>query len=303
MKKLSRKQTTMRVSFVSIGGNLFLCCLKLCAGILGRSGALVSDAIHSAADAIDTIIVIIGVKMASKAPDERHPYGHERMECVAALILSIVLGCIGAGIGYAGLEKIMSGNYETLGVPSRLALFAALISIAIKEGLYWYMRGSAKRIRSDALMAIAWHNRADALSSIGSFIGIIGSRAGFPILDPIVSVIICLFVIKAALTIFIEAVNKMIDRACDPKTAAAIQNAAADYLRKQAAGELGQLRTRLFGDKVYVEIEIYLPGDRSLAESCQFSSQLRHFIEESFDMVKVCKVLPLPLEKSSSHDK
>ena len=117
MEKLSRKQTTMRVSFVSIGGNLFLCCLKLCAGILGRSGALVSDAIHSAADAIDTIIVIIGVKMASKAPDERHPYGHERMECVAALILSIVLGCIGAGIGYAGLEKIMSGNYSLIKCP------------------------------------------------------------------------------------------------------------------------------------------------------------------------------------------
>lgn len=300
MENDSRKRITMRVSFVSIGGNLFLCCFKLFAGILGRSGALVSDAIHSAADAIDTIIVMIGVKMASKAPDERHPYGHERMECVAALILSIILGSIGVGIGWAGLEKILSGNYEALGVPSLLALWASFISIAVKEGLYWYMRQSAKKIRSEALMAIAWHNRADALSSIGSLVGIVGSRAGFPILDPLVSVIICLFVMKAALSIFVQAINKMIDRACDPKTIESIRVSAAAYLSEQSGpkARLGALRTRLFGDKIYVEMEIYLPGETCLEDSCQFSARLRRFIEETFENVKTCKVLPLPLDKT-----
>lgn len=299
MAKLTREQTTMRVSFVSIGGNLFLCILKLLAGIFGRSGALISDAIHSAADAIDTIIVIIGIKMASKEPDARHPYGHERMECVAAVILSIVLGSIGIGIGYAGLEKILSGNYEILGVPSSLALFAALFSIGIKEALYWYMRTSAKKIQSDALMAIAWHNRADALSSLGSFVGIIGARAGFPIFDPLVSVIICLFVIKAALSIFIKAINKMVDRACDPKTEEAIKEAAASY---SSCLSTGKLRTRLFGDKIYAELSIYLPGSMSLAESHEISLELKQFIEEKFENVKECRVFAVPQEQQKTAD-
>lgn len=291
MNQLTREKITMQVSFVSIGGNLFLCVLKLFAGILGHSGALISDAIHSAADAIDTIIAIIGIKLASKKPDARHPYGHERLECVAAIILSIVLGSIGIGIGYAGFEKIFSGDYDIFGVPNSLALFAALISIAIKEALYWYMRTSTKRICSESLLAIAWHNRADALSSLGSFIGILGARAGFPILDPLVSVIICLFVIKAALSIFIKAISKMVDRACDPETEEAIKQAASSYCLS-----VGTLRTRLFGDKIYVELSIYLPGSIRLDESHKISLELKNFIEEKFDNVKECRVFAVPQE-------
>lgn len=291
MKTLTRTQKTMQVSFISIGGNLFLCIFKLFAGLLGRSGALVSDAVHSAADAIDTIIVIIGVKMASKAPDAKHPYGHERMECVAAIILSIILGIVGTGIGIAGIDHIFSGEYGTSSAPSRLALFAALISIGVKEGLYWYMRTSAKKIHSDSLMAIAWHNRADALSSIGSFIGILGARAGFPLLDPLVSVIICIFVIKAALSIFRGAVNKMVDQACDPTTADAIKKAALACMPDLS---MGNFRTRLFGDKIYVEMEIILPGETSLDASYDTCLHLQSFIEDKFEAVKECHVIPSP---------
>ena len=291
MKNQSREQITMRVSFVSIGGNLFLCFLKLLAGIFGRSGALISDAVHSAADAVDTIIVIIGIKMASRAPDTRHPYGHERMECVAAIILSIILGVVGVGIGYAGLDKILSRSFENVEAPSVLAAIAALIAIAMKEGLYWYMRSSAKKISSDSLMAIAWHNRADALSSIGSFIGILGARAGLAILDPLVSVIICLFVIKAALSIFMGAINKMVDQACDPQIADKILSAAASYSDQY---RLGTIRTRIFGDKIYVEMKIHLPGETTLQDSTDLCFQLRQFIESQFDEVKECRVLPAP---------
>lgn len=292
MKIRTREQTTMRVSFVSIGGNLSLCLLKLFAGLLGRSGALISDAVHSAADAIDTIIVIIGIKMASKAPDARHPYGHERMECVAAIILSMVLGIIGVGIGYAGLENIVSQQYETSEIPSMLALCAAIVSIIIKECLYWYMRGSAKRINSDSLMAIAWHNRADALSSIGSFIGIVGARAGFALLDPLVSVIICLFVIKASLSIFKGAIDKMVDHACSPETILKIKNAVTAYDKTIT---IGQLRTRLFSDKAYVELEILLPGHVTLERSQQICSSLKARIEQDLDQVKECLVIPRPM--------
>ncbi len=291
MKTLTREQTTMRVSFVSIGGNLFLCLLKLFAGILGRSGALISDAVHSAADAIDTIIVIIGIKLASKAPDERHPYGHERMECVAAIILSMVLGIIGVGIGYAGLEKIISHQYEAAGIPSRLALITAVVAIAIKECLYWYMHRSAKRINSDSLMAIAWHNRADALSSLGSFIGIAGARAGVALLDPLVSVIICLFVIKASISIFKGAAGKMVDRACCAETILRIRNTVAAC---DPDISIGQLRTRQFSDKAYVELEILLPGDITLERSCQICQKLKALVEEDFEEVKECLVVPRP---------
>lgn len=291
MKELTRKQTTIRVSFVSIGGNLILCMLKLFAGLLGRSGALVSDAVHSAADAIDTIIVIVGIKLASKAPDLRHPYGHERMECVAALILSIVLGIIGTGIGYTGLEKIWSGQYESAGIPSRLALWAAIVSIIIKEGLYWYMRNSAKRINSESLMAIAWHNRADSLSSISSLIGIAGARAGFPVLDPLVSVIICLFVIKAALTVFKGAIDKMVDRVCSPETSEKIQNAVSHY---DSTLSVVRLRTRLFSDKVYAELWIRLPKNMPLERSHEICLCLKKQIEDAVDEVKECLIIAVP---------
>lgn len=290
MKPLTREQISKRTSIVSILGNLFLCLMKLFAGILGKSGALVSDAVHSAADAIDTIIVMIGVKLASKAPDAQHPYGHERLECVAAIILSLILGLVGLGIGFSGAETILFHHHGTLEVPSRLALFTALAAIAIKEILYWYMRGRAKTIHSEALMAIAWHNQADALSSIGSFIGILGARIGFDILDPLVSVIICLFVIKTALSIFKGSIDKMIDRACPPETAEAIYKAVVD---SQPGLSISQFRTRLFGDRIYVEMAILLPREIPLAEADDICGHVRQTVENQFETVKECSVFPI----------
>lgn len=291
MKTATRQQTAMRTSMVSIGGNLFLCFVKLFAGILGKSGALVSDAIHSAADAVDTIIVMIGVKLASKAPDAQHPYGHERLECAAAIILSLILGLVGLGIGFSRAETILFHHHghDALEVPNRLALFTALAAIAIKELLYWYMRGKAKRIDSEALMAIAWHNQADALSSIGSFIGILGARAGFHILDPLVSVIICFFVIKTALTIFKSSIDKMVDRACPPEMVKAI----ADTARDSYPGlSMGQFRTRLFGDRIYGELELLFSEETSLSQADQICRQVQAAIEDQFENVKECRVFP-----------
>ena len=136
-----------------------------------------------------------------------HQYGHERLECVAAILLSVVLFATGAGIGIGGIKKIILNDYESLTVPGLLAMAAAIISIAVKEGMYWYTRNAARKIDSSALMADAWHHRSDALSSIGSLAGIAGARMGFPICDPIASVIICVFIIKAAVDIFRDATS------------------------------------------------------------------------------------------------
>ncbi|MBQ9264094.1 MAG: cation transporter, partial [Clostridia bacterium] len=195
----------LRVSRTTILINFLLSFFKLAAGLLAHSGAMVSDAVHSASDVFSTVIVIIGMKAAGKASDKEHPYGHERMECVAAIVLAVVLLMTGLFIGYEGVQKIRFAKETPLPIPGLLALAAAVISIAVKEAMYHYTRAAAQQIHSDALMADAWHHRSDALSSIGALLGIGGARLGFPLLDPIASLVICLMIGKAAYDIFHDA--------------------------------------------------------------------------------------------------
>ena len=204
-----------RVSAVSITGNLILSVFKLTAGIAAHSNAMISDAVHSASDVFSTIVVIIGIRFASKEADKEHPYGHERMECVAAIILAMILFMTGLGIGMEALKNILSGNYGDLQVPGISALIAAVISIVSKEAMFWYTKMNAARIDSSALLADAWHHRSDAFSSVGALIGIAGARLGFPVMDSIASLVIFLFIMKAAYDIFKDAVNKVVDHSCD----------------------------------------------------------------------------------------
>ena len=189
------KRVTMQVSTVGIVSNAVLTVFKLVAGIVAHSSAIVADAVHSASDILGSLIVMIGAVFSHKAADASHPYGHEKLECIASILLGNILVVVGAAIGYAGVMKIVRG--ETLAAPGVLALIAAVVSIVVKEGLYWYTIAAAKRIRSVSLKAEAWHHRSDALSSIGSFAGVLGARLGVPILDPIASIVICLFIFKA----------------------------------------------------------------------------------------------------------
>ena len=172
---MQNQKIAMHVSTVSIAVNLLLSLGKLLAGIFGRSGAMISDAVHSASDVFSTVIVIIGVRISSKKSDTNHPYGHERLECVASIILATILLATGIGIGLGGLRTILSGDYETLAVPGVTALAAAAASIAVKEWMYWYTRAAARKINSGAMMADAWHHRSDSLASSGAFIGSAGS--------------------------------------------------------------------------------------------------------------------------------
>ena len=149
------KKTANKVSAVSIILNALLSGFKLLAGIIANSNAMISDAIHSASDVFSTIVVMIGIGFSVQEADKEHPYGHERMECVAAILLSAVLFITGAGIGIQALQDILEKNYESLETPGILALIAAVVSIAAKEGMYWYTRHYAKQIDSSALMADA----------------------------------------------------------------------------------------------------------------------------------------------------
>ncbi len=277
------ERVAMRVSAVSIIANFALTVFKLSAGILAHSGAIISDAIHSASDVFSTIVVIIGIRISRKESDKNHPYGHERLECVAAIVLATILAFTGLGIGYSALRQIAGGDYANLTVPGRLALVAAAVSILVKEAMYQYTRINARRIDSGALMADAWHHRSDALSSVGALIGIGGARLGFPILDPVASVVIFFFKQKAAYEIFMDAVDKMVDKACDEETEAALRECAATQ-----EGVLGVdlLHTRVFGNKIYVDIEICADGEETLRRAHETAERVHDSIEKNFPKVK-----------------
>lgn len=294
VKAKTNEQIAMQVSANSIAVNLMLSIFKLIAGLLASSGAMISDAIHSASDVFSTIIVIIGVKISGKASDEDHPYGHDRFECVASIILAILLGVTGVGIGLTGVQKLIAGHYDTLAIPGILALAAAVISIVVKEIMYWYTRNAAKKINSGALMADAWHHRSDAMSSVGAFIGILGARLGFPILDPLASVAICILIVKASVDIFKDAVDKMVDHSCDEATEESMRKVISEV--KGVRG-IDLLQTRLFGSKMYVDIEISAEGDISLNEAHDIAENVHHTIEENFKDVKHCMVHVNPVNE------
>ena len=272
-----------KVSFVTIIGNILLSVMKLIVGFIAHSNAMISDAIHSASDVFSTFVVIIGIKLASKKADKEHPYGHERLECVAAIVLSMVLFITGLGIGATALKNITSGDYNNIAVPGILALIAAIISIISKEAMYWYTRYNAKKIDSSALMADAWHHRSDAFSSIGALIGIAGARLGFPIMDSIASLIIFVFIIKAAYDIFKDAIDKMVDHACDDDTVNQIRECV---MKHEDVLGIGMLQTRIFGNKIYVDLEIATDGSYTLSKAHTIAESVHDDIEKSFPKVK-----------------
>ncbi len=284
---LNDKKLVMQVSFVSIIVNVILSVLKLIAGLVANSGAMVSDAVHSASDVFSTFIVMFGYSASQKESDADHQYGHERLECVAAIVLASVLAIVGLEIGMTGVNKIMAGLDGDLAAPGKLALWAAVISILVKEGMFWYTRWGAKKIDSSALMADAWHHRSDALSSVGSFIGIGGAILGFPIMDPIASLVICVFILKAAYDVFRDAIGKMTDKACDEETVTEMEQ-----LIKSVAGvwSIDVLRTRLFGNKIYVDVEIGVDGSLSLNDAHAIAENVHDLIEERYPKVKHCMV-------------
>ena len=293
----SFEKVASRVSGVSIVVNLLLAAFKFVAGALGHSGAMISDAVHSSSDVIGSLIVIIGVKVSEKASDEDHPYGYERMENVASLLLAGILAAAGISIGKEALRSVISGVYKTAAVPGMLALVAALVSIAVKEALFWYTWVNARQIRSGALKAEAWHHRSDALSSVGALIGIGGARFGVLVLEPIASIVICLFILKVALDIFREAVDKMVDHACDMETEDALCACAA---RQEGVVKVDMIRTREFGRKIYVDLEISADGHLTLLEAHDIAQRVHDCIEGEFPEVKHIMVHVNPAEEPHS---
>lgn len=281
------EEIAMRVSRNTIVINLILSILKFLCGIFGKSAAMISDAVHSASDVLSTIVVMVGVKLSNKESDEKHPYGHERLECIAAILLGGILFLTGVGIAISGINKICVHGTDTLVVPKGIALGAAGISIVVKEAMYWYTKIAADKIHSDALLADAWHHRSDALSSVGSFIGILGARLGYPVCDPIACVVIAFVIMKVAVDITVSSFRKMIDESCDSKQ---IESMKHTILAQDGVRGIDDMKTRMFGTRIYVDIDITADGALSLVEAHNIADKVHDTIEQEYPEVKHCMV-------------
>ena len=272
---------------VGIAGNVFLAVFKLLAGIFGHSSAMLSDAVHTMSDVFATLIAFIGVRLSGKKADHEHPYGHERLECVASLLLGSILLLTGAGIGIRCLTAILQGTYQNMPQPGLIAVIAAAVSIAVKEVMFWYTMYHARRCRSSAFKADAWHHRSDALSSVGALIGIEGARLGYPVWDQIAGIVICIVILVVAVRILADAVAKMLDTSCDDAYESKLKSFVEETAKDQ--GEtigIDILRTRKFGEKVYAEMEISVDGNMRLKEAHDIADRLHDRIEEQYPEIK-----------------
>ena len=287
----NNEKIAIRVSVISIILNCLLTLIKFISGVISKSSAMISDSVHSLSDVLSTFVVIIGVKISNKKADSDHPYGHERIECVSAIILSGMLFIIGALIGINGIKNVT--NSSNLVMPGVLALIASIISIISKEAMYQYTIRVSKKINSAALKADAWHHRSDALSSIGSFIGILGSRLGFKIFDPLASVIISLCIIKVSVDIFKDAIDKMVDKSCDKEV---IDKVISVIEKNESVKNIDDIKTRQFGNKAYVDVEISVDENLLLKDAHKVAEEIHNSVENEINIVKHCMVHVNPYE-------
>ena len=287
----NNEKIAIKVSIISIILNCLLTLIKFISGVISKSSAMISDSVHSLSDVLSTFVVIIGVKISNKKADSDHPYGHERIECVSAIILSGMLFVVGALIGINGIKNVT--NSSNLVMPGVLALIASIISIISKEAMYQYTIRVSKKINSAALKADAWHHRSAALSSIGSFIGILGSRLGFKIFDPLASVIISLCIIKVSIDIFKDAIDKMVDKSCDKEV---IDKVISVIEKNESVKNIDDIKTRQFGNKAYVDVEISVDENLLLKDAHKIAEEIHDSVENEINIVKHCMVHVNPYE-------
>lgn len=290
-----------RATFVTLGGNALLAVLKLLTGIFASSVALISDAINSLSDCFSGVIVLIGVHISAKKSDKEHPYGHERLECVAALILAAILICSAVFIEWGAVQAILgiAAGEEVL-QPTMPALIVAVFCIFFKGGMYLYTEGKAKKLDSAALHGCAVDHLSDSLSSIGATIGIVGALCSVPVLEPIASLFIGLLILKSAWDICRMAVDKLVDKAADEETEKKITEVA---LATEGVERIDVLRTRQYSNKIFVDLEIAVRADLSLIEAHRIAERVHERVEhESGKEIKHCMVHVNPLTGEDNHE-
>ena len=279
--------------------NLFLMIMKIIAGIIGKSTAIISDALNSAGDVGTAFVVLITGKMSRKADDDDHQYGHEKYESMVSVFLGVALIVTVLEIGKTAFSQIYGYFFQDLVIekPGFVALFAAIATIVIKETMYQFTIRSAKKANSPSLNAMAWDHRSDELSALGVIIGIGGAMLGVVVLEPIASLIICFFILNVAFRIIKVGFSQVVDQAADSHVIEAIKEIVATHPEIK---NLDDLKTRIFGAKLYVDMEIAINPTLSVKNGHAIAEQLHDEIEEKIPNVKHCMIHVNPYYKDNN---
>ena len=278
-----RERGIYRVTLVGGAVNVVLLLFKFVAGIVGHSAAMVADAIHSMSDFVTDVIVLVFVRISGKPKDKSHDYGHGKYETLAMTIIGIALLAVALGILYSGVMKIVAWvNGESLEAPGMLALWAALLSVVLKEAVYRYSMVKARQLQSQAVEANAWHHRSDALSSIGTSIGIggaifLGER--WTVLDPIASVIVGLFIVKVSIDLLRRGIGDLMEQSLPDEVEAEILQLAASV---PGIAEPHDLRTRRIGNHYAIELHILMPGNASLRQAHDKADEVEDLLKKHY---------------------
>lgn len=287
----NRLAVSNRVGAISVALNCLLAAVKIFAGIVAHSHAMIADGVHTISDVVSTAAVMIGMVFSTKPDDKDHPYGHEKIEAEVGKLLSMALMATGIGVGWASVNTIINGSYTKPGV---LAAIAAVLSIIVKEWMYHYTVRAAKKINSPAMKADAWHHRSDALSSIGTLVGITGAMLGLPILDPLAGLIVCVMIMKVSFSIYVQSLNQLIDKAADDAYVASIRKVIEGIDGVEA---IDDIKTRMHGAKYFVDVEIGVDSDITVRQGHDIAQKVHDAIEEKVDSVKHCMVHVNPVDK------
>ena len=249
---------------------LFLALIKLTAGILGHSRALLSDGLHSFSDVLTSIVVLVGLHIAKRPPDQTHPYGHGKAESIAAKTVAIILILIGAHFGIDNLKTIFT---KTLVTPGMITLWIALIAIIVQESLFRYKFRIGKKIGSSAVIADAWHHRSDVFASLAEMIGIGGARLlGWRWLDPLAGVVVCILIMMVGIKIFLTTTGELMDATIDKRIRERIGKQA---LRVKGVKRVSDLRARRSGLDIYVDLEIEVDSELTVEEGHTIAAQVK----------------------------
>lgn len=278
-----RKREIYRVTFVGLVVNLVLSLLKLAAGVVGRSGAMVADAVHSFSDLATDIVVIAFARISAKPRDTDHDYGHGKYETLATIIISIALGVVGAGIlvnSIRGIRTVIDGGL--LPRPGAVALVAAVVSILVKEILYRYTVRAGRRLDSPSVVANAWHHRSDALSSLGTLVGIgcaffLGDK--WRIADPIAALVVAVFIFKVAFDLIHTGLGELLEQSLPEEVEKEILGIVAADPRVR---EPHNLRTRRIGAAIAIEVHVRMDGKMTVEESHELTVDIEQRLRERF---------------------
>lgn len=285
----NRYKELQKISVLSIILNILLTVFKIIIGVLSKSTAVISDAVHTLSDIFTTIAVMIGIKLSSREADTDHPYGHQKIESIISLFLSFILTATAVYLGYFGISTFLDNGKIN---PSWPALFITVVSMALKEYMYRFTIKKARQYNSSSLASDAWHHRSDALSSLAVLVGVGGVFLGFDFLEPAATVVMCFIILKVSVDIIKDSVKQLIDYSADNELCRKIENLV---LSVKDVKKIDLLKTRISNNVIFVELEIAIESNMTVGEGHHIAQSVHDLLENSIPLIEHCMVHVNPI--------